>query len=82
MISPSVCACGIPWEEPCRCPEKVLESFSLHCGQRVFYFEQFHHWMQNSFGENPECDTLINQVLNLDGVIELGTDMYEIPYEI
>ena len=77
----SRCACGVPWEYPCRCPERVLSRFSetLEGHSQCFYFDTFRGWMREEFGAYDP--TLGDSVLNLDGVIELGADGYQTPYE-
>jgi hypothetical protein len=79
---PSYCACGELWEFPCKCPENVLERFSetVLSANRAFYFDTFREWMIAEFGKY-DAD-LCNTVLNLEGVVELGTDMYRTPYEV
>lgn len=79
-MNKNTCECGIPWEDPCQCPEKVLEAFTMHHGFHIFYIQDFSKWFLNIYGDNNS--ELFNNVLNLDGVIELGTDAFQSPYEI
>ena len=85
MISPTVCECGIPWEEMCQCPEHILEYFSDYHADKtnspVFYYEDILKWLTTNYGETTAKD-LINDVLNLEGVVELGDSMYLTPYEM
>ena len=80
MISPTVCKCGIFWELPCKCPESVLERFTLSHGYRRFYFEDLKYWVATEFGL-PD-DAIVQSVLNLDGIIELGDSAYQPPYAL
>lgn len=79
-ISPTFCKCGIPWELPCRCPESVLERFSHEHGYQRFYFEDLNNWVLSEFGAYDNA--IIQSVLNLDGIIELGDSAYQSPYEV
>ncbi len=80
MTSPTVCACGIPWEWPCKCPESVLERFTIDHGYQCFYFEDLKYWVATEFGYAD--DSIVQSVLNLDGIIELGDSAYQSPYEL
>ena len=82
------CRCGVPYEFACKCPEDVLERFSaqLPLGQRIFYIGDFIAWMDKEFGEvekdfGVSLEELINTVLNLDGVEEIGDSAYKTPFE-
>jgi len=81
FVNPTFCKCGELWESPCKCPEEVLSRFShtIKNERRVFYFDTFHKWMVEEFGGYDPA--LGNTVLNLGGVVELGADMYQTPYE-
>ncbi len=79
-ISPTVCKCGIPWESPCRCPEDVLERFTHEHGGSVFYFTDLNNWVFLEFSTYD--NDIIQSVLNIDGVIELGDSAYQSPYEV
>lgn len=78
---PTFCECKELWEDPCKCPEKILERFSEEevSSYRVFYFEDFERWMIKEFGTYDS--ELGDKVLNREGVMELGTDTYKTPYE-
>lgn len=83
MANSSVCDCGVPWELPCKCPEKILERFSDYHfekhGTQCFYYEDFYSWIVGEFGLGEA--SLVNDVLNLNGVEELGDSAYKTPYE-
>lgn len=78
--NPTFCKCGKPWEHPCKCPERILERFSDTLKNSVFYFNDFEAWMVIEFGSYNY--QLGDSVLNIVGVIELGCDMYQTPYEV
>lgn len=80
IINPNHCKCGIPWEEPCKCPEKILEAFTDHIEQQIFHFEDFKKWLVNIYGDN--CSKLSNTVLGLNGVEKLANNTYRSPYEV
>lgn len=81
IFNPNTCDCGIPWEKLCQCPENILESFSLEFKQKIFYYEDFAKWMENRYSKE-NCRKLINDVLNLEGVQEIGDSAYKTPYEV
>lgn len=81
-VNPTFCACKELWENPCKCPESIMERFSVEVvnSHRVFYFADFEKWMIKEFGT---YDTdLGNQVLSLEGVEEIGDIGYKTPYEL
>lgn len=80
MADMSVCDCGEPWELPCRCPERLIEEFTVYNKYHVFYYTNFADWMLERFGELDQG--LINDCLNLEGIIELGDSAYQSPFEV
>lgn len=89
-ISPTVCKCGTPWALPCKCPENVLERFTNDRTSRCFYFEELKRWVVAEFGSADEStiqkalniEDIVQSVLNLDGVVELGDGAYQSPFEL
>jgi len=86
----SLCKCGQPFEYSCICSERVMERFTEYNSCRVFYYDDLREWGLSEFGLNSSkilsncvtIDTIINDALNLEGVIELGTDAYQSPFEV
>ena len=58
----------------------MLERFTLEHGGQCFYFTDFNNWVFLEFGMYD--NDIIQSVLNLDGVIELGDSAYQSPYEV
>ncbi|WP_415912506.1 hypothetical protein [Neptuniibacter sp. QD37_11] len=86
FVSPSVCQCGVPWENSCRCPESILERFSESHGKQRFYYTDLANWMRREFSFDywlTEGDiALIRSVLALDGVVRHQNGVFETPYEL
>jgi len=80
-MNTNTCKCGMPWEEPCKCPENILERFSIGLPNQIFYYETLGRWVIELYGE-ADAVGIINDVLNVEGVIEIGDSAYKTPYEI
>ncbi|WP_415912264.1 hypothetical protein [Neptuniibacter sp. QD37_11] len=59
-------------------PESLLARFTQDHGRSCFWYTDLDVWLQKELGEASV--RVINAILNLEGVIELGDVGYKSPY--
>ena len=59
-------------------PKEMLQKFTTCHGGQVFYYEDIARWVQQEFGIRRSM-LIISDILNLEGIVELGDSAYQAP---
>lgn len=71
------CDCGQPLNKRCICPSRLLYDFVDDIGSQTFYHSQLVTWIATTTDEGTDVMELVDKILSLECIIELGTDMYQ-----